>query len=60
MIDLNTQVDKVADLNQLLRRSPGVTIREDGEWDLISPLKSMAWMPKSLSMRYPWKIMGAP
>ena len=30
VIDLNTQVDKVADLNQLLRRSPGVTIREDG------------------------------
>lgn len=30
VIDMNTHVDKVADLNQLLRRSPGVTIREDG------------------------------
>ncbi|WP_437920362.1 TonB-dependent receptor [Sphingobacterium sp. LRF_L2] len=30
VIDMNEHVDKVADLNQLLRRSPGVTIREDG------------------------------
>lgn len=30
VIDMNTHIDKVADLNQLLRRSPGVTIREDG------------------------------